>query len=378
MFPIITITGNAHERGWQYGVATAKLIRHSIGSYARLFAHRRGITWRAACRESLNYLPAIADHAPDLLNEMRGIADGANVGFEEILALNARTELLAGAGLFVQHPDHDHALAQNRVDGVAQPPDIGECTTLAVTAPATQHTATYLAQTWDWSGDQRGACVVLRICQPNAPVVTTLTEAGIVGKIGMNRAGIAVSLNIMQSVNDGKEAGLPVHIMLRKVLSMTSMNEVSAFFAHVKPAASSCITIAHRNGLIASYEITPSAVACFEPIEGILAHTNHCVLDPTRKVEKTLPQTSSSKPRLNQAQNLLNQNKYNINEQVLMHILRDESEGAMSICRKPDMRLHPCDRMESVLGVVMHLNKEVMHVADNVPSLAIFEALEAF
>ena len=47
--------------------------------------------------------------------------------------------------------------------------DDGECTTAAATGAATAGGATLLAQTWDWQGDQRAACVLLRVRAPASP-----------------------------------------------------------------------------------------------------------------------------------------------------------------------------------------------------------------
>src|SRR3546814_8167931 len=44
------------------------------------------------------YVPRIADFDSDHVEEMRGIAEGADVPFAHILLLNARTELLKMAG----------------------------------------------------------------------------------------------------------------------------------------------------------------------------------------------------------------------------------------------------------------------------------------
>ena len=42
------------------------------------------------------FVPAVADRYPELMEEVTGIAEGADRPVEEIVALNARTELLYG------------------------------------------------------------------------------------------------------------------------------------------------------------------------------------------------------------------------------------------------------------------------------------------
>jgi len=56
-------------------------------------------------------------------------------------------------------------------------------------------------------------------------------------------------------------------------------------------------------------------------------------------------------------------------------MLRDESEGPMSICRHPDTQLPREARVETVASVVMELARGVMHVAPDVPSKVAYHAV---
>jgi isopenicillin-N N-acyltransferase-like protein len=387
MFPIITVDGSPFERGHQYGAASAALIRHSIASYARLFAYRRGLDWAASCEEALTYRPILADVAPHLLEEMAGIAAGAGLALGDIVALNVRTELMAGVASGIYHPHHQAALARNRAAGVPQHPeeaaasgdgqpiDDGECTTAVALPATTADGATLLAQTWDWSGDQREACVVLRIREPGKPTILTVTEAGIVAKIGMNSAGVAVSLNLLRSHADGKEPGMPVHILLRLMLEAESFAQAKALAGRLPAAGSSCVTVAGARGDALSLELTPGAIGEVPSEEGLLAHANHCVDGAAMAGECPLDPISTSRERAGRAWDLLREASGSITVATMQALLRDREGAPRCICRKPDMRLHPVDRGESVLGVVMELGRGVMHVAPGVPCEVEFEPI---
>jgi isopenicillin-N N-acyltransferase like protein len=388
MFPIINLAGGAYACGRQYGAAVAPLIRHSIASYARLFAYRRGLDWAASCAEALNYRPLLADVAPHLLEEMAGIADGAGLAFAEILALNVRTELMAGVGSGVFHPEHRAALERNRQAGVPQHSDVfspttsnqaaiddGECTTVAALPEATANGATLLAQTWDWSGDQRAACVVLRIQADNQPAILTVTEAGIVAKIGLNSAGVAVSLNLLRSHADGREPGMPVHVLLRLMLEAPSFEAARALASRLPAAGSSCITLAGARGQVLSLELTPTALGVVEAEGGLLAHANHCVDGTAAAGECPLAPISTSRERAGRGWELLQAARGSISVATMQEILRDREGAPRCICRKPDMKLHPVDRGESVLGAVMEVERGVMHIAPGVPCEVEFEAV---
>ncbi|GAB4439223.1 MAG: C45 family autoproteolytic acyltransferase/hydolase [Chloroflexi bacterium OHK40] len=406
MFPELTVTGVPYERGRAYGAAVAPLICHSIASYARLFALRRGLDWAASQDEARRYRPLLLGVAPDLLEEMRGIADGAGREPDEILALNVRTELMAGIGAGVYHPEGPAALARNRAAGVPQHPegddmpapgdahlaglagdpgpgqvsvrhpvDDGECTTAAASGAATAGGETLLAQTWDWQGDQRAACVLLRVRAPGEPELLTMTEAGMLAKVGLNSAGLAVSLNLLRSRDDGREVGMPVHVLLRKMLQARSFAEARAA-AHLAPAAgSSCITLASADGAMVSLELTPGGVAAVEPEQGLLAHANHCVDPVAAAGECPIEPPSTTRERHGRAWELLRAARGAIDVALLQSVLRDHDGDPRCICRHPDLRLPTLDRGESVCGIVLDLGAGVMHVAPGVPCTVPFTAV---
>lgn len=46
---------------------------------------------------ALKHQPYLQDNWPQYVSEMRGVAEGAQVSYEDILALNVRTEIAFGA-----------------------------------------------------------------------------------------------------------------------------------------------------------------------------------------------------------------------------------------------------------------------------------------
>lgn len=391
MFPEVTISGTPYARGHAYGVATAPLIRHSIASYARLFAARRGLDWSACQLEAEHFVPLLSELAPELLEEMRGIAAGAGYPLAAIVALNVRTELLAGIPAGTYHPAGSAARARNRAAAVPEHPaepgerdpvawsapavDDGECTTIAATGPATAEGASLLAQTWDWQGDQRAACIMLRVRAADGPELLTMTEAGMLAKCGLNQAGIAVALNLLRSQEDGRSVGMPVHVLLRKLLQARSFAEARALTALAPPSASSCITLASDTGELVSLEITPGGIAEVGPEAGLLAHANHCVDTSTMAGECPLEPTSTSRERHGRAWELLRAGAGRLDVAAMQAVLTDHGGEPRCICRHPDPRVPRLDRGESICGLVMELGPRVIHVAPAVPCTVPFTAV---
>jgi isopenicillin-N N-acyltransferase-like protein len=109
----------------------------------------------------------------------------------------------------------------------------------------------------------------------------TMTEAGILAKVGVSSRGIAVTLNILHHASDGRgELGIPVHLVLRRLLAeAASADDAWSLLRETPYSASSCITVVDAAGGGACFELSPAGVARIEPRDGLLAHTNH-FLDP--------------------------------------------------------------------------------------------------
>src|SRR5262245_5296939 len=95
-FPLIAVSGPPRECGRQYGKAAAARVRRSAKIYLdqlhRLLPGGRDIDDLIAA-----VLPRVEAFAPDYVEEMRGIAEGAELPFAHVLLINARTEIVSQA-----------------------------------------------------------------------------------------------------------------------------------------------------------------------------------------------------------------------------------------------------------------------------------------
>ncbi len=142
MFPVVDASGTAVERGRIHVEQARDRVERSLANYARLFSFN-GMAWDEAQRRAAPFRDVIGSFDASLLEEIEGIARGAGRIGSEILALNARTELLPSQYLTGK--------------------DDGECTAIAVSPAASATGGTLLAQNWDWLGAQRAALVLLRV-----------------------------------------------------------------------------------------------------------------------------------------------------------------------------------------------------------------------
>lgn len=365
MFPVIDVAGSAYERGRQHGAMARARVRRSIENYSALFA-ACGIGWSGARRLSGAYAAVIGELDAALLDELRGIADGAGCDFDEILALNARTEILPPT--FPERPT-DAWLAA-RLGGRA---DFGECTALAVAPAASGTGGALLAQNWDWLGSQRDALVLIRAQREDAPGYLTLTEAGMLAKIGFNEHGFGVCLNILRSEDDGSVPGVPVHVLLRALLDCHDVGAAVSRVAKLGFGASSNILCADAAGGRAALELSPGGAHVLHGDGAALCHTNHFLAAAAAATARQLPPSLSSVPRLDRIRELVGGHAGRIGIMDVQAMLRDEADGYRSISRHPDPQLPEVARVETVASVVMDLGARVMHVAPDVPTKTTYQ-----
>lgn len=87
-FPLVEVSGNAYELGYQHGVQAADLIRRYLILTERLTRMSR-VT---LCRNAMSFLPLIEQFSPAYVEEIRGLASGAGLSFEEAMLCQARAE----------------------------------------------------------------------------------------------------------------------------------------------------------------------------------------------------------------------------------------------------------------------------------------------
>ncbi|MGE8068163.1 C45 family autoproteolytic acyltransferase/hydolase [Pseudomonas sp. NPDC089569] len=246
-------------RGREFGECHAAQIKASVQAYRGLFERhaRQSVDLLQLGEQALAQIEAFA---PPLHAEILGMAAGAGLDARELGAINARTEILAYLG------------AQLR----------GECSTVVHLDPALPMPIT--VQTWDWYSQFAGQWLVWEIPHADGRLTTTVTEYGIVGKIGVNKGGLGVHFNILHHRADGQRIGVPVHVASRWMLdSQSDINDALQLLAATDFSASSVLTVVAAKGgesSAVSVELYPEGPAfVFPGADGLLVHTNH-FLDP--------------------------------------------------------------------------------------------------
>jgi isopenicillin-N N-acyltransferase like protein len=320
-FPLIEVSGPPHERGRQYGRQAAGRIRRGIehysGQLARLDLDRGGIT--ALVRA---YLPLMERFDPAYIDEMRGIAAGAEVPFEDVALLNARTEILKLA----ERPALRERLTE--LDG---------CTGVVVLPSASADRSVIHAQNWDWKAECAETAVVLSIRAEDGPDILTFTEAGGLARSGLNSAGIVITANYLQSDRDYRDLGVPLALIRRKVLEQRQV-ALAMRAVHATPkSASNNMMVSHCGGVAIDFECAPDETFTVLPERGLLVHANHFVSPVAlSKLRDTgIAGTPCTLYRDLRVRELLSPAVGNVTVQHVKDALFDDFGTPWSVCRPP-------------------------------------------
>ncbi|HSW04438.1 C45 family peptidase [Aquabacterium sp.] len=264
--PLVEVSGTPHQRGLQHGHQAAARIRRGVADYSAQLG-RSGFG-DAELRDAVaGYLPVIEGFDVHYVAEMRGIAEGADVPFEQIVLLNARTELLQIASR--------RQRAQQRQAGAPVDDEPDGCTGVVVLPEASADGRLIHAQNWDWKAGCAETAIVLKVRRDDGPDYITFTEAGALGRFGFNALGIAVTANYLECERDYSQLGVPLALIRRKVLEQTEFALALRAVYTTAKSASNNIIVSHAQGVAIDFECAPDETFLVHPQQGLLVHANH-------------------------------------------------------------------------------------------------------
>ena len=336
----VKISGAPFERGLQFGKLCRKEIENTLEAYRLVFGRYANIRGEQVKKLAAPFIDVIGKYDSEILEEISGMAQALGRPLEDLVAINARTELM-----FMSSP--------------------GECTAMALLPEVTSEKKILMGQNWDWIQILKGSLVIVEIEQPNRPTVLMLTEAGIVGKIGMNRAGIGVCLNILVAGNP--KMGVPIHVILRGILNAETLGDALGTVLRNPSGGCSHFLIGCKEGEAIGMEVGFHDVDALYPERGILTHANHFVGRRIHREDKGRLRYPDSLIRDYRALKLLETKRNELTLQDMQAVLRDHLNQPHSICRHPDPRIDKLEEIISLASVMMDLESGVLQVAEGPP-----------
>ncbi|TFH80307.1 C45 family autoproteolytic acyltransferase/hydolase [Pseudomonas kribbensis] len=340
----VTDTRNPQTRGHQIGDGFSAQIRQTVALYLDFF-NQLDIPPQQVRAIGEASLKALEDWSPALSEEIVAMAEGADLPLWQLAALNARTEILA-----------------------VMPSNEGECST-AVFAPHGPQ-APKTIQTWDWHDTLVPNGLILQLTTDAGMTVKLFTEFGMLGKIGVNSAGLGLHFNILHHASDNGSGGVPVHAIARRILEQArSVDEAVELARSARVSASTVLTVFAREDSkirACSIEMSPAATAVVLPdAEGWITHTNH-FLDPELSAGERTPDASTTYARIDHVNALLT----GMAEGDLVR-RADAMCGAAGeeapICFHPDLSMPATERWETLLTIGIDTEQCVLEFAAGNP-----------
>ncbi len=272
----VSTTRDPAVRGTEIGERFRGQIAESLDGYWRLF-FAKDIAHADARDAARRILDAVADWSPSLAAEMSGLAAGAGLEPWEAALMSGRTEIIA----------------------LAEASGHGECST-GVHLP-TDGSAPRTLQTWDWYMHLATESLAWSYVTDAGRQVHGFTELGILGKVGINDAGVGSHMNMLNHKSDGSVLGIPLHLIARRIHDEAStLEEAVEIVRSARVGASTTLTVAAYDGerpRAAFIEATPIGVAVIEGSPGdTMRHTNH-FLDPELSAGERYPDMSDTHGR---------------------------------------------------------------------------------
>ena len=347
-FPLYEISGPPFERGVQYGQQAKKRIITSVEIYSDSLKNV-GLDKDMLGGLSEQFLPKINHWAPDLFEEMQGIAKGASLSLSDIVMINARTEIL-------QLAERDGSFLDQKMDG---------CTGAIIMPKLSANNEIIHGQNWDWKQECIDNSIVLRVSRDNGPDVLTFTEAGALARSGLNSSGISITANYLKCDRDYQNLGVPLPLIRRRALESIYYSDAMRFVAATEKSGSNNMMLASSEGMGINFECAPDESFAILPDEhGLIVHANHWQhLAALSKLKDTgidwSPDSFYRDYRVRE--NLLQKNK-KLDVTDLKDALFDKFGQPYSVCIPPYTNVEN-DPGATVAMIIMQPKKGLMEIA---------------
>ena len=225
--PILHLSGTPYEIGLQHGKLLKDEIHESVKTWKTQIQEQYEYTPENFIKlilDSTDYISAIKNWTPDLLEELKGISDGSDIELETILVYNFVDEIWSNFHL-IDPVDH--------------------CTAIALNNHEKKDSVVLLGANIDYP---QKYCYLLDIQYDDFPRVLTPTFPGYIGANGLNKE-FGITVNSLWDLN-GSFDGLPVICVVRGALMQQDFASAIDFLKIIKHASGLNYTLADKNEIV--------------------------------------------------------------------------------------------------------------------------------
>lgn len=344
-FDILRVRGSNYEIGLQLGEAMKRTIpkaidqiyEYELGVFYKMLTkgenspHIPEMTREKAIEKTREFLPLFERYCPGVLDELRGIAKGAGVTFEEALLLQVRGEVV-------------YAMSAG-------------CTAFALSGRVTKSGRVLIGQNWDYKVDL-DLLHLLHVTPNDAPARLMFTFVGLTSFMGLNSKGVS---HFGNSLPWGWcNVAIPHYPIKWRIYHETTMDGVRAVLNQTKTVQPGNYVLCDGKGDIADAELTPEGIVWLEDTDGFFVHTNHFLGEPFASRADLPPLLVDSVPRYERLRSLVKANVGKIDVPMLREFLSDHEHYPTSICRHEES-------MYTSASMIAEPERGLMHVCAGNP-----------
>ena len=336
--PLIEVHGTNLEMGQQIGEACRQQIQHSIANAHVLIDSaydQLELSWDGARIQSRKYLPFAEERYPKYVDEMRGMAEGANVAFDDVMTLNVMEAVTTDA----LH--------------------LTRCTSFAVNEQCTADGHVLAAHNEDWVPEDEDDVYVVSAKPRDEPPFLAMTYGGLLPNVGLNAYGIAQLIDSVYPSDS--RMGIPRLVVARAVLAARRISGAIGRSLVPHRAAGYNHMLVHESGEMYSIEVSAQRFDILHGTDGYLVHTNHYLTPTMKEVESDPEELISSRVRYFRADRLLRQSRSH-SIKSLQTIQKDHVNFSNSICNHAVEWTDPLDREKTINAMVIDLTAREMHI----------------
>ena len=345
---IIECSGTDYEIGLQYGEAARENVVRSIDSLLGRVKNFHRASKEEVLANTRKYIPVVEEFDPKLVETLKGQAEGAEVTFDEILALRCWFELRW-----------------------YYPKLATSCTSFAVTGKATRDGKMIVGQNFDVSPGV--PLDMVKVVREDGSKELSLTYwSG--GELTMNSAGVGIVLNVVPTPTEEQRVVVPCCCLMPKAMREKRIgNTLTLLCTHGRSMLN--YTLGSSGGEIFCVETRPDDFNVLQPVNDTLVHANHFITERFKAGNPRSPGIiGSSYVRQQRLERLIDTHYGDITAEKMMEMMSDHNNHPHSVCVHPNMDYPPQARSTTVSSVIMVPEDNVMYATCGPPCEYEYEA----
>jgi len=354
--PFIKVEGTHREVGRQIGEAERDLVRLELAYCEEQFPLLAGFSFDECVERARAFLKPAQEFVPRIVDQLRGLAEGAGVEFDHLFAANCDEE-------FTCLPDRPSGPGREGASGGSRPLAPGRpehCTSFALKAGG----RTVAGHNEDWYPADIEGLGVRHVTLSGGVRYLSVGSAGNLPFTGVTSHGMCDCANTVYSFDLG--VGVPNSLLLASLFECRDLEEVRAQIDAAPRARGSNHLLADAAGRIWDIETTATRLAWIDGGAGFV-HTNHYVTPELAPQDATT--SAGTFKRRARAEELLATGLEAGEDPVRLGqaLLRDHANAPLSICAHWNDDDPSLDQSVTTASMIWEPAEGAVHVAVGQP-----------